>query len=801
MNHPSRDQLVPPDSSEWIFSLCVPAGVRYQDDTSLSDGQDAAAAAALAAVTLTTSRFIHLRQDNVGDGDGDDDDSFFATQPTVSNNSNDDDNNNNNQERVSLLQTVADHLNDTENKNTIGWTLQSPFWTLQARNLLTITYGPAWQALPAFTNRSCPTFCCGGSSCCCSCYGVTAAHRDFVSETFSCHDIVAIQRLENVYITGAGNCHGLQVQLRPLQGQRDLPDMPTSQYQQAWQEKLQNIQTNRRQIWRQQHEHQQESERSVLNNNNNHSNDPTSILPGPIITFCLPKALPDPPLLWKVELPALADKPIAMESITVLDGALQSCSSSSSGGGLTSLTAEQQRQRMTSSTHSSELKEDMSSPTHIFINGFQSWSFAGSIVKGRPQPKSGLPDTFSRAFNYGGSPPPPADVVMSSAAAVAARQNDGATPTIYRSIWKQHYMSDFFTCITSDAPPQRRRHLRLRQPPPYQQLDETGGPALILGWLSQQEQFGVIEVDKELEQFQMHASTHGQILLSQADTDANDDGNNNNKYNSICTDWAYAQLLHPHSYDEEPLVHYLHAVAAHGHARPLQNGPLLTGWCSWYVFYENINAEILRQNVGTLSKLKKTHVPTNVAVVDDGYMTAWGDWASLKPDAFPGDGLGQVSRDISQHGMRPGLWMAPFAADKHSQLTKDHPEWVIKNDAGAAANSSNCGKFFYGLDATNPAVREHVYQAIRRAVVDWDYSVLKIDFLYAACLEGNGKYDLSMSRAQAMHLALKTIREAAGPDVFLIGCGCPISSGVGYMDAMRVSPDTGPTWYVFLVIT
>lgn len=28
--------------------------------------------------------------------------------------------------------------------------------------------------------------------------------------------------------------------------------------------------------------------------------------------------------------------------------------------------------------------------------------------------------------------------------------------------------------------------------------------------------------------------------------------------------------------------------------------------------------------------------------------------------------------------MIPGLWMAPFACDTHSQLSKDHPDWILK---------------------------------------------------------------------------------------------------------------------------
>ena len=199
---------------------------------------------------------------------------------------------------------------------------------------------------------------------------------------------------------------------------------------------------------------------------------------------------------------------------------------------------------------------------------------------------------------------------------------------------------------------------------------------------------------------------------------------------------------------------------------------------------------------------------SNVGLIDDGYMTAWGDWGSLKPKAFPtafaispnptekdvDACMKSLSDSMRANGMKPGIWLAPFAADKHSKLTKTHPDWIIRDNAGRPANSSNCGKFFYGLDVTNPEVREHVFRTIRRAVSVWGFEVLKIDFLYAACLKGNGKYDMSISRAEAMHLALRCIRAGAGSRTFLIGCGCPLGTAVGYIDGMRISADTGPTW-------
>ena len=651
--------------------------------------------------------------------------------------------------RTSDKVTSPDPLLSSSAPETGGWTFDSPFWHLQGQSLLTVTFFPAWQALNEYTNFCTNAFCtfCRrrnlAHSQCCACVASRYNRVEYMAQTYTARDIVKISRIEEMTVEGiSGSCRALVLELKPLDTET-LSSMSTvpDYLQEAWDSQLRRIQTSR------------EADDSLNPCTSESTESKKDKVGGPVLTFCLPKSQTDHPLLWKVDFPMCGDLPIAIETLTVLDGTLLTDS------------------------HIQGKSLQQPEPTHIYINGYQSWSFAGSIPRGHKQPQPALPDAFSRAFNYGGSVPPPADIVTDYMSTFHGGK--GHVPMVVQ------YQSDFFTCITCDTQvPEKvlQTFVKRKSRTPYQQLDETGGPALLLGWLSQRRQFGVITSDKDLRRFQMHASCHGQLLIPGVTRD------------SISTDWAYAQLVAPHSYDEEPMVHYLHAVASANNARPIgHNSTLLTGWCSWYFAYENISSKLLRDNFSKLAGLH-LHVPTNVAVVDDGYMTAWGDWDSVKPKQFP-DGMGVVSKNISDKGMRPGLWMAPFAADKHSQLTKDHPDWVIRNDSGGPANSSNCGKFFYGLDATNPEVRSYVHHCVRRAVEDWGFNVLKIDFLYAACLEGNGKYDLSTSRAEAMHLALQTIRDAAGPDTFLIGCGCPISSGVGFVDAMRVSADTGPTWY------
>jgi Melibiase len=653
------------------------------------------------------------------------------------------------------------------------WTFQSPFWSLSSTQLLSITYAPAWQAIPEYTTQLCS--CAGGCGnigdsddhrsslssmsrlfCWNSCGTCASPRVEYVNEIFTVADIAKVESstdhsTQMVHIRGIGECHTIKVYLRPM-STNSIRSIP-SNMQDPLDEHVQRMRENGRTIKQSLHS------TTNLSTLQEHSADALKMdeesYIGPIITFCVPITQVDPPLMWKVWLPPIPEYPIAIQTISVLDGRLELPQCSANEEGML------RRQKFPSPL-----------PTHIFINGFQSWSFSGSLLKGQIQPGSALPNAYSRAFNLGGSPPPSAHTTLRTDEPLPVDHSKGRS-------FRSHYQSDFFTCITSDGRPAGIFSSDRRFP--YQQLDERGGPALLLGWLSQNEQFGVINVDSKLLHYQMHCSADGQLLVA------------GNVTGPISTDWAYAQLIHPHSYDEEPMANYLHAVAAFSEVSPLLNGGLLTGWCSWYVYYQNINATQMRDNAIKLAEMRDK-VPTNVSVVDDGYMTAWGDWDSLKTKEFP-NGLLAVSDEISSRGLRPGLWLAPFGADKTSEVVKMHPDWVILNDGGVAANSSYCGKFFYGLDATNPDVRAHVHESIRRAVCDWKFTVLKIDFLYAACLLGNGKYDLSISRAQAMRLALKTIRDAAGPDVFLIGCGCPIASGIGYVDAMRISADTGPTWY------
>jgi alpha-galactosidase len=127
------------------------------------------------------------------------------------------------------------------------------------------------------------------------------------------------------------------------------------------------------------------------------------------------------------------------------------------------------------------------------------------------------------------------------------------------------------------------------------------------------------------------------------------------------------------------------------------------------------------------------------------------------------------------------VWLAPFVVGADTSLAREHPEWT----AGEAG--FNWGQQLVGLDLTQPGVRDLLTAQLGR-LTDLGVDYLKLDFLYAGALPGPRHEDVTAVKAYRSGLAL--IREAVGPDVYLLGCGAPILPSVGLVDAMRVSPDT-----------
>ena len=223
----------------------------------------------------------------------------------------------------------------------------------------------------------------------------------------------------------------------------------------------------------------------------------------------------------------------------------------------------------------------------------------------------------------------------------------------------------------------------------------------------------------------------------------------------------------------------------------------LKGWSSWYYYYTRINPDIILQNLSTI-KSKKMNF--DFIQIDDGYQKMVGDWLDLTP-SFNGR-MKELADRIKDEGMIPGIWIAPFIAEKKSELVTTYPDYVLRTEYGkpilGGYNPSWESKIYYGLDITNPRFEEYIRNVIRTIVWDWGYKYLKLDFMFGGCIRGGNHNNYRLSRAEVLKYGLKIIREEAGKDAILAGCGMPLTPGIGTVNIMRVGPDTADYWTTLL---
>ena len=214
-------------------------------------------------------------------------------------------------------------------------------------------------------------------------------------------------------------------------------------------------------------------------------------------------------------------------------------------------------------------------------------------------------------------------------------------------------------------------------------------------------------------------------------------------------------------------------------------GKRISGYTSWYNHYNRINEQIINDD---LQAFKKAGIKPDVFQIDDGWQTKIGDWLSVDKEKFP-RGIDPIAEKISDEGILPGLWLAPFAAAVDSSLAKNHPDWLLKKEDGnPLLTGSNWGGF-YSLDIYNDEVRDYLRNVFDTVINKWGFGLVKLDFLYAACMLP--RYD--KTRGEVMHDAMRFLREICG-DAFILGCGMPLASGFGLVDYCRIGCDVSLIW-------
>ncbi|MFC1474611.1 glycoside hydrolase family 36 protein [bacterium] len=213
-----------------------------------------------------------------------------------------------------------------------------------------------------------------------------------------------------------------------------------------------------------------------------------------------------------------------------------------------------------------------------------------------------------------------------------------------------------------------------------------------------------------------------------------------------------------------------------------------TGWNAWATkYHHDLTHENMLENA---QRAAEDFLPFGMTTfqIDDGYQQVHGDWFA-NPERFP-EGMGGIAKDIANLGFRPGIWSQPFCVSTESKLAKEHPDWIApKNKMGEMMMP----KDWLILDPTHPEVQDWLRETYTRYTSEWGYKVLKLDFIYFVQL--SDKYhDPDATAVEAYRMGMQTIRNAMGPDNFMIAVGVPVGNSLGFADSLRFGLDITPDW-------
>jgi hypothetical protein len=215
--------------------------------------------------------------------------------------------------------------------------------------------------------------------------------------------------------------------------------------------------------------------------------------------------------------------------------------------------------------------------------------------------------------------------------------------------------------------------------------------------------------------------------------------------------------------------------------------PTQVGWNSWDHRAGAVTRASIDENLVASRELFGDAL--KVFCIDEGYEVQWGTWdANAK---FP-EGLADYCRHVKANGGVPGIWTAPLLVNTYNPLYFEHPDWfATRPDGQVQIDTFAYGPMAY-LDVTREDVLDHIGGVFRRLrAAGFDY--FKVDFSH--CILKAARFaDPSIGRAALIRRAFAAIREAIGPEPYLLSCGTPYESVHGLVDAVRATGDIHIFW-------
>jgi alpha-galactosidase len=223
----------------------------------------------------------------------------------------------------------------------------------------------------------------------------------------------------------------------------------------------------------------------------------------------------------------------------------------------------------------------------------------------------------------------------------------------------------------------------------------------------------------------------------------------------------------------------------------------------WYFAYGNNSADLIRKTTAMMAELVTDHSNKPFSVIDAGWATyspllpgdgGWNDNFSKPNDKFKDMHI--LGDEIKKLGMRPGLWMRPLCAKHDEKASLLAPKIPGRDDPKNPT-----------LDPTIPeniARIKHNFDVYKQ----WGYEMVKHDFS-TYDIAGRWGFDMknsftssgwhfndrSKTNAEIILGLYRAIRQAAGENIYVIGCNTMSHLSAGIFELCRIGDDTsGHEW-------
>lgn len=245
--------------------------------------------------------------------------------------------------------------------------------------------------------------------------------------------------------------------------------------------------------------------------------------------------------------------------------------------------------------------------------------------------------------------------------------------------------------------------------------------------------------------------------------------------------------------------------------------PMGASWSTWsYYRKEASEAETIRN----LDALKALGLPLDFIDINDGYYDAEDEWLGAN-ERFP-SGMKWMADEIRKRGWRASIWINPFVTRHDSRLSREHPEYLVKDRKGKPVRVRvyNLGLWekenpiCHPIDYTVPGARRWLRKVIHTLVHEWGYDRLGLDGpgrryyvqeyfgkLPKAAREDFGDRgdlaDPTVTSVRNIQIAYAIVRETAGDRAIVCGMGY-FGPSYGSADQHLISQDWSSNWRVQL---